>query len=358
MSTSLADLLAALDEASRDPELTAGDSANALQHLSTSLRWANEQAANLRLAEVQARGIAQRAHDIAQTWPQELGRCTALAGVTADVLGLHAPGMNHADTAITTLAIVTVARRCAIAIDEQMAATGAQLQQFIQDCNAYRQRAVRKQTPTSRAEWLHRPFSYPEVELGRLTAPEQCSESLAAILDYLHMHGRHPLTARQILAVSRVGEVIATCLEELAEAPGSHQAGTWTAVRKQLQPLRDGHADPGQFGNARLMQAAAAADRAARLIRSDDLTSPHVQDVAGRLPGLAKRLSRDLVLARPWLLATPGEQPMHEQRTREWLTDMSFKIEARDLEVSLGLLRSLEEARPAPFASEQLLPRV
>ena len=212
----------------------------------------------------------------------------------ADVIGLHAPGLNHADAAQTTLSLVTTARRFALTVERTAATDDTTLEELIGACNDFRRLAARSPTPTRRTEWLHRPFALSAFDAEALPAAERCQESVAGLVDYLYMHSRNPLTSRQILAVSRVAEVIATRLETLAEEPGSQNAAGWGRLRRQLLLVSDGHADHAQFGNARLMQHAADAHRAIEQVDTHDLTSPAIQAVAASLPMIATRLQREL----------------------------------------------------------------
>ena len=73
MSTSLGDLLDALDAASRSPDLTAGDSANALLHVATALTWTAEHIRNHKLNQPVPTDVTALAGEVASNWPHRAG---------------------------------------------------------------------------------------------------------------------------------------------------------------------------------------------------------------------------------------------------------------------------------------------
>lgn len=358
MSTSLGDLLTALDHETRAQQPSSGDSANALVHISTALDYICQHIRGHKFSEIVAEDVARIARDIASSWPHEPGRCTQLAGVVADAIALHAPGMNAADAALTSLSLVTTTRRLVLAIDAHSWSGSPSLNLLVGACDDYRRHAAQHPIATRRTNWLHRPFALSTVP-DQLDPAERCQEAVAGIVDYLNMNGRTRLSSRQMLAVARVCEVISTRLDHLSGTGRDLHAHGWRRLRQHLALLTDGHTDPGYGNNGRIMLSAALAHAAIEQVTQTDLETPAITNIRASLPMLATALRRKLTNSRQWLIGIRGDRPLHAGRLHEHHIGHSFKLDRTDLRTTFGMLDYLaggtsRSAIPSATATRQL----
>jgi len=267
-------------------------------------------------------------------WPAEAARCAQLVGALGDVIGRLYDELTQSDRWATLIAISSVARRSARLI----AASGpyqhvAELNAVIEAAARLRRVAELSPPDPSRCIGLTRPIPVPGLPPG-LTPAHVVYETMAEILDLMKRPGRGPVPLRQLAAVCRAAEAVASAVQPPSPGKASASAAdAWHAARNRLSRLTDG--SHTAVTNDRLSQCAARVVHAMDLVPAigspdlDHADRAALERAAALLPALANTLDRELRLMTQPPLGLVADRPLHEGRVNEWLHRRSF-VATRD----------------------------
>lgn len=334
MSTSLADLLGALDGESCDARLTPADAAAALRHVAGSTLLVAARLGAIRRDEhtrslhtLGAVGV-----EVAEAWPAAPARCAQLAGVIEDVLELHISEFNQPDLMVAGVWLTALVNRFAFCIQENSPSFAPALDELIANASEVRRYQAAHPASARDCRSLFRPFSLSTIPAD-LSAAQVAAESMDSIVDFLEQSGRTPLSVRQVIAVCRVSEVVSARLEDASERRGSLQAASWRELREKVALLSDGQREPGFGGNQRVMMLAAQADQAVTAMSLTDLKhSPAARRAASVLPSIAKLIAAEVRCIRPTLIVPVGDRPLAGQSAGYWLRGIAYRPRPEDLE--------------------------
>lgn len=318
MATSIADLLAHADRASRGADLTASAAAKALQHagrLLADLGSDNDDTtSDARWPSVDALSAAcDRAGTTFEGGP---GRLVDLVAVVADAAGRLRRELTLDDRWTIAISTAFITRRCAAAI----ASSGpyAQVPQVraVIDSSRDLVRAAAASPPEPDfLSGLQAPIAGGGLRPG-LAPGRVVLESTAALLAEFRSRSRDPLTTTQLIGVCHAAESVYARLAESGVDAARPGAQAWRTVRGAIACLAD-VPDRRRPGWSPVLEWARRLDDALDAARPSDLADVRVAAVY--LPQLANATSSELDRIQRRLVIGAGPRPLSEQHVADWL---------------------------------------